>query len=258
MQYDIAHRKALITAGADGIGAVMARDFLDQGASVFVCDVSEEALARFLSEYPKASGVVCDVADESTVGEMVAAAAEAMGGLDVLVNNAGIAGPIAALVDIEPNDWRRTIEVDLNSMFYTCRHAIPHIEAAEDGVIVNLSSVVGLVGAAGRSPYAAAKSGVIGFSRALAVELGPKGIRVNSILPGVVDGARIRRTIDQHALAAGVGANQMTEQYFAGNLLGHLVQPEEIAAMVLYLCSPAARSITGQAIRVDADHQTLK
>jgi NAD(P)-dependent dehydrogenase (short-subunit alcohol dehydrogenase family) len=258
MRYDIEHRKVLITAGADGIGGVMARDFLEQGASVFVCDVSEEALTRFLSEHPKASGMICDVADEPAVGEMVAAAVAAMGSLDVLVNNAGIAGPIAALVDIEPDDWRRTIEVDLNSMFYTCRHAIPHIEAAGNGVIVNLSSIVGYVGAARRSPYAAAKSGVIGFSRALAVELGTKGIRVNSILPGVVDGARIRRTIERHAVAAGVGVNQMTEQYFAGNLLGQLQQPEEIAAMVLYLCSPAARSITGQAIRVDADHQTLK
>ena len=258
MQYDVANRKVLITAGADGIGKVMARDFLEQGARVFVCDVSGEALTHFLSEHPKASGTVCDVADEPAVGEMVAAAVEAMGGLDVLVNNAGIAGPIAPLVDIDPDDWRRTIEVDLSSMFYCCRHAIPHIEAAENGVIVNLSSIVGHLGAPERSPYAAAKSGVIGFSRALAVELGPKGIRVNSILPGSVDGARIRRTIERHAAATGIGVNQMTEQYVSGNVLGQLQQPEEIAAMVLYLCSPVARSITGQAIRVDADHQTLK
>ena len=258
MQYDVANRKVLITAGADGIGKVMARNFLEQGARVFVCDVSGEALTHFLADHPNASGTVCDVADEPAVGEMVAAAVEAMGGLDVLVNNAGIAGPIAPLVDIDPDDWRRTIEVDLSSMFYCCRHAIPHIEAAENGVIVNLSSIVGHLGAPERSPYAAAKSGVIGFSRALAVELGPKGIRVNSILPGSVDGARIRRTIERHAAATGIGVNQMTEQYVSGNVLGQLQQPEEIAAMVLYLCSPVARSITGQAIRVDADHQTLK
>lgn len=258
MQYDVADRKVLITAGAGGIGRVMARDFLEQGARVFVCDVSEEALTQFLAEHPKASGTVCDVSDEPAVGEMVAAAVDAMGGLDVLVNNVGIAGPIARLVDIDPEDWRRTIEVDLNSMFYCCRHAIPHIEAAEGGVIVNISSIVGDVGMAERSPYAAAKSGVIGFSRALAVELGPKGIRVNSILPGTVDGARVRRTIERHAAAIGVGVNQMTEQYASGNLLGQLQQPEEIAGMVLYLCSPPARSITGQAIHVDADHQTMK
>ena len=258
MRYDIADRKVLITAGADGIGGVMARDFLDQDARVFVCDVSEEALTRFLADHPKASGTICDVADEPAVGEMVAAAVESMGGLDVLVNNAGIAGPIAPLVDIDPDDWRRTIEVDLNSMFYTCRHAIPHIEAAGNGVIVNLASIVGHIGAAERSPYAAAKAGVIGFSRALAVELGPKDICVNAILPGSVDGARIRRTIERHAAATGTGLNQMTEQYFAGNLLGRLVQPEEVAGMILYLCSPAGRAITGQAIRVDADHQTMK
>jgi NAD(P)-dependent dehydrogenase (short-subunit alcohol dehydrogenase family) len=258
MQYDVAGRKVLITAGAGGIGAVTAREFLEQGACVFVCDVSEEAVAQFLSEHPKAGGKVCDVADEPVVGEMVAAAADAMGGLDVLVNNAGIAGPIAPLVDIDPEDWRRTIEVDLNSMFYTCRHAIPHIELAEHGVIVNISSVVGHLGAAERSPYAAAKSGVVGFSRALAVELGPKGICVNSILPGSVDGPRIRGTIKRHAKAAGVGENQMTEQYVRGNLLGTMQQPEEIAGMILYLSSPTGRSITGQSIHIDAGHQTLK
>lgn len=258
MQYDVADRKVLITAGADGIGAMTARSFLEQGASVFVCDISSEAVSHFLADNPKAAGMVCDVADEPAVGEMVAAAVEAMGGLDVLVNNAGIAGPIAPLVDIDPDDWRRTIEVDLNSMFYCCRHAIPHIEAAGDGAIINLSSIVGQIGAPERSPYAAAKSGVVGFSRSLAVELGPKDICVNSILPGSVDGARIRQTIKRHAEAAGVGENRMTARYFEGNLLGRLVQPEEIAAMILFLSSPAARAITGQAIRVDADHQTMK
>lgn len=258
MRYDVADRKVLITAGADGIGAVTARDFLDQGARVYVCDVSDEAVTRFRSEHPEAGAMTCDVADEPAVGEMVAAAADAMGGLDMLVNNAGIAGPIAPVVDIDPDDWRRCIEVDLNSMFYTCRHAIPHIGRAGNGAIVNISSVVGHLGAADRSPYAAAKSGVVGFSRALAVELGPKGICVNAILPGSVDGPRIRRTIGHHAAAAGVGENRMTERYVSGNLLGTMQRPEEVAAMILFLGSPMGRSITGQSIHVDAGHQTLR
>tara|TARA_Y100001934_G_scaffold207501_1_gene245398 strand:- start:10154 stop:10936 length:783 start_codon:yes stop_codon:yes gene_type:complete len=258
MQFDVADRKVLITAGAGGIGAVTARDFLAQGASVFVCDISEEALAQFISENPGAGGVVCDVANDVAVGEMVAAAVDAMGGLDVLVNNAGTAGPIAQLVDIDPEDWRRCIEVCLNSMFYCARHAIPHIEAAADGVIINISSVVGQLGAAERSPYTAAKAGVIGLSKALAVELGPKGICVNSILPGSVDGPRIRGTIERHAAAAGIGVNQMTEQYVRGNLLGKMQQPQEISGMIQYLCSPLGRSITGQSIHIDAGHQTLK
>ncbi len=258
VQYDVAGRMVLITAGAGGIGAVAARAFLDGGARVHVCDVSGDAVARFLSEHPEAGATVCDVADEPAVGDMVAAAVEAMGGLDVLVNNAGIAGPIAPLVDIDPDDWRRCIEVDLNGMFYACRHAVPHIERAGNGAIVNMSSVVGRLGAAERSPYAAAKSGVVGFSRALAVELGPKGVCVNAILPGSVDGPRIRGTIERHAAAAGVGVNRMTEQYVSGNLLGRMQQPEEIAAMILFLSSPMGRSITGQAIHIDAGHQTLR
>ena len=256
MQYEVADRKVLVTAAADGIGSVIAREFLEQGARVFVCDISEDALTNFLAEHPEASGAVCDVSDEPAVGEMVAAAAEAMGGLDVLVNNAGIAGPQAALVDIDPDDWRRTIEVDLNSMFYCCRHALPHIEAAGSGVIVNTSSIIGVVGMANRSPYAAAKAGVIGFSRALAVELGLKGIRVNAIVPGVVDGARNQRTVERNAAAAGISVEQMHERFVSGNLLGRFQQPEEIAGMVLYLCSPVGRSITGQAIHVDCGHQT--
>ena len=179
MLYDVADRKVLITAGAGEIGAVTARDFLEQGARVYVYDISEEAVTSFLSVHPKTGGMVCDVADEPAVGKMVAAAVDAMGGLDVLVNNAGIAGPIAPLVDIDPDDWRHCIEVCLNSMFYCCRHAIPHIEAAEGGVIVNISSSVGYFGMSERSPYAAAKSGVVGFLRALAVELGTNGVRVN-------------------------------------------------------------------------------
>ena len=258
MRYDVAGRKVLITAGADGIGAVTAREFLDQGASVYVCDVSDEAVTRFLSEHPGAGAMVCDVADEPAVGEMVASAVDALGGLDMLVNNAGVAGPIAPVADVDPDDWRRCIEVDLNGMFYVCRHAVPHIERAGNGVIVNMSSVVGHLGAAERSAYAAAKAGVVGFSRALAVELGPRDICVNSILPGSVDGPRIRRTIQRHAAAAGVGANRMTERYVSGNLLGRMQRQEEVAAMILFLGSPMGRSITGQSIHIDAGHQTLR
>ena len=258
MQFDVADRKVLITAGAGGIGAVTARDFLAQGAQVFVCDISDDSLTQFLSENPKAGGMVCDVADDFAFGKMVAAAVEDMGGLSVLVNNAGTAGPIARLIDIDPDDWRRCIEVCLNSMFYCTRHAIPHIESAADGTIINISSVVGYLGAAERTPYSAAKAGVMGLSRALAVELGPKGICVNSILPGSVDGPRIRGTIERHAEAAGIGVNQMTEQYVRGNLLGKMQQPEEISGMIQFLCSPLGRSITGQSIHVDAGHQTLK
>jgi len=163
----------------------------------------------------------------------------------------------ANLEDIEPDEWRQTIEVDLTSMFYCCRRAIPMLKAAGAGNIVNLSSAIGRLGAPRRTPYAAAKAAVIGLTKALAQELGPNGIRVNAVLPGIVDGPRMRGTIARHAEAVGESVNEVTDFYVSRNVLGQFVEQQEIAEMVLYLCSPAARSITGQALNVDADHQTL-
>jgi NAD(P)-dependent dehydrogenase (short-subunit alcohol dehydrogenase family) len=257
MNFDIEGLRVLVTAGADGIGKKMVAGFAGGGARVHTCDISEEAIAACRNDLPDVGYSLCDVADDDAVGRMFEEAAENLGGLDVLVNNAGIAGPIANLEDIEPDDWRRTVEIDLNSMYYCCRRAIPMLKATGGGCIVNMSSAIGRLGAPRRSPYAATKAAVIGLTKGLSQELGPHKIRVNCILPGVVEGARIRRTIAGDAEATGRSANEVTETYISRNVLHQFVEEQEIADMVFYLCSPSGRSITGQAVNVDADHQTL-
>jgi NAD(P)-dependent dehydrogenase (short-subunit alcohol dehydrogenase family) len=257
MKFDIEGLRVLVTAGADGIGRQMVQGFVEGDARVHTCDISEDAIAASRKIFPDIGHSLCDVADDDAVGRMFDDVTENLGGLDVLVNNAGIAGPVANLEDIEPDDWRRTVEIDLNSMYYCCRRAIPMMKDAGAGSIINMSSAIGRLGAPRRSPYAATKAAVIGLTKGLSQELGPHHIRVNCILPGVVEGDRIRRTIANHAAATGESANEVTDQYISRNVLNQLVQQDEIAHMVLYLCSPSARSITGQAVNVDADHQTL-
>jgi NAD(P)-dependent dehydrogenase (short-subunit alcohol dehydrogenase family) len=180
-----------------------------------------------------------------------------LGGLDVLVNNAGIAGPTAKVEDIRPEDWDRCIGIDLNGMFYCTRKAMPMIKAAGGGSIVNLSSAAGRHGFPQRSAYAAAKWGVVGFTKSLAVEAGPDKVRVNCILPGIVEGERIERVIAAKAKAHGVSHEEFREKFLETTSLHSTVSPQDIANMALFLCSDAGKRITGQALPVDADVRYL-
>jgi NAD(P)-dependent dehydrogenase (short-subunit alcohol dehydrogenase family) len=180
MELTVKGQRVLITAGAAGIGRVMAQTFVSAGAKVHVCDVVQSALDHTV----KALGVtatLCDVSDLKQVDELFADAKKRLGGLDVLVNNAGIAGPTAKVEDIGIDDWRRCIDIDLNGMFYCTRLAVPMLKAAGGGTIINLSSAAGRLGFPFRTPYAAAKWGVVGFTKSLSMELGTDKIRVNAI-----------------------------------------------------------------------------
>jgi NAD(P)-dependent dehydrogenase (short-subunit alcohol dehydrogenase family) len=177
--------------------------------------------------------------------------------LDVLVNNAGIAGPTAKVEDIRPEDWERCIAVDLNGMFYCTRKAMPLIKSAGGGSIINLSSAAGRHGFPRRSPYAAAKWGVVGFTKSLAVEAGPDKVRVNCILPGIVEGERIERVIAAKAQAEGVPHEEFRRRFLETTSLRSTVTAQDIADMVLFLCSAAGAHITGQPISVDADVRYL-
>jgi NAD(P)-dependent dehydrogenase (short-subunit alcohol dehydrogenase family) len=172
--------RVLVTAGGAGIGRVIADTFLEHGAKVHTCDVDP-------STKPD---TVCDVARVADVDRLFEEVTKKLGGLDVLVNNAGIAGPTAKVEDVKPEDWDRTIAIDLSGMFYCTRKAMPMIKRSGGGSIVNLSSAAGRHGFPQRSPYCAAKWGVVGFTKALAVEAGPEKVRVNAILPGLVEGRR--------------------------------------------------------------------
>ena len=180
-----------------------------------------------------------------------------LGGLDVLVNTAGIAGPTAKVEEISTDDWDKTIAVDLNSMFYCTRLAVPLLKSAGGGSIINLSSVAGRLGFPLRTPYSAAKWGVVGFTKSLAIELGPSNIRVNAIQPGVVEGERIDRVISARAEARGIDKEESKKQYTAPISLGRMINPQDIANMALFLATPAGASISGQALSVCGDHGYL-
>lgn len=248
---DLGGYRVAITAGANGIGKVMADSFAACGASVFVSDVDEKALSS--CGYP---GMRANAGDPSDCNAFVDAAVKHLGGLDVLLNNAGIAGPTKLVEDVEPAELDATLQIDLASMFHCARRAIPVLRANGGGAIINLSSAAGRFGFPLRAPYAAAKWGVIGFTKSLSIELGKDGIRVNAILPGPVDGPRIRAVIKAKAEAANISENEMTERTVAVTSLKCFVTQQDIANMALYLASPFGTTISGQAMCVDADMQT--
>jgi NAD(P)-dependent dehydrogenase (short-subunit alcohol dehydrogenase family) len=249
---DLTGLRVAITAGAGGIGRVMADSFAACGAGVFVSDVDEAALAA--SGLP---GVPADAGKLADLERFMDAALAHHGGLDVLVNNAGIAGPTKPVEDVTPAELDAVLQVDLASMFHCARRAVPALRATGGGSIVNIASAAGRFGFRLRSPYSAAKWGVVGFTKTLAIELGPDGIRVNAILPGLVDGPRIRNVIRNKALAEGISENEMTERAVATTSLRSFVTQQDIANLALYLCSPFGATISGQALAVDSDLQVL-
>lgn len=246
-------KRALITAGAGGIGLEMAGLFRDEGADVWICDVDDTALDATGSAYRKSR---CDVSSESDVEALFATIEGEWGGLDILVNNAGVAGPTASVEVIAPEDWRRTIDVDLTGSFYCTRLAVPWLKVT-GGSIVNMSSVAGRIGYPLRTPYAAAKWAVVGFTKSLSGELGPHGVRVNAILPGPVAGERIRAVFDARAAQLGVSPADVEAEYVEKVALRKLVTARDIAEMALFLCSDAGASISGQALSVCGGMESL-
>jgi len=241
--------RVLVTAGAAGIGRAIAQTFVDNGARVHVCDVDEKALAGLPA---KITHTRADVSSLVEVERLFDEVQRHLGGLDVLVNNAGIAGPTARVEDIKPEDWDRCIAVDLNGMFYCTRKAMPLIKAAGGGSIINLSSAAGLHGFPQRSPYCAAKWGVVGFTKSLSVEAGPDKVRVNCICPGIVEGERIDRVVEAKAKSLGVSEEAFLEKFLETTSMRSTVSAQEIANMALFLASNEGKHITGQAHAVDA------
>jgi NAD(P)-dependent dehydrogenase (short-subunit alcohol dehydrogenase family) len=345
MDLQIDNLKVLVTAGGSGIGLAIAEAFVREGARVHICDLDEEALGLLVRRHSSISASVCDVADRDQVGRLFDAALEHLGGLDCLVNNAGIAGPTGAVQDIDPQDWDRCLQVNLTGQFNCARLAIPHLLArsTSDGVsgagggadwsahegavgltdegtdgsssvrtydsseltsfrrsagaaagkaaleaaggsaveegsgsaveeagaragegtgprncsIMNVSSQAGRFGFAMRAPYAASKWGVIGFTKSLALELGPSGVRVNALLPGIVTGARQRRVLHAKAAARGVSFDEIEAMAFSRTSIKEYVTPEQLADLVVYTASPRARTISGQSLSVCGDTNML-
>lgn len=253
----LADKRVLITAGGAGIGRAIAGAFCKAGARVHVCDIDAEALADAEEQWPELGTTLADVADAEQVDRLFDDALGRLGGLDFMINNAGIAGPTAAVEDCDLEGWRRTLAVNLDGTFYCARRAIPALKAAGGGAIVNMSSSAGLFGYALRSPYVAAKWAIIGFTKTLAMELGPHGIRANAICPGPVTGPRMDRVIAAQAKARGVAEQQIRDNYTRNISLRTFIDAEDIANAAIFLCSPAGAKISGQAFPVDGHTESL-
>lgn len=258
MTLDLHGTRALVTAGAGGIGYAIAATLRGAGAAVHICDIDAGRLAARKAEWPDAGTTVADVADLAQVDRLFDEVEAHLGGLDILVNNAGIAGPTGPVEELDPAAWDRTIAVNLSSQFYCARRGVPLLKAAGGGLIVNLSSVAGLFGYPLRAPYAASKWAVIGLTKTLAMELGDFGIRVNAICPGPVDGPRMAGVIADRAAARGETVEAVTASYLRQNSLHTFIQAQDIADMVLFLCTPAGRKISGQALAVDGHTESLR
>ena len=249
-------QRVLVTAGASGIGKEIAKAFAEIGAKVCVCDINAAALDMAAKGIPDLKTIVCDVSKRDDVERMVAASVDALGGLDVLVNNAGIAGPTASVEDADPDQWEAVMTVDVIGTFHVTRHCIPHLKKSSAGSIVVMSSVGGRFGYPNRSAYCTAKMGLIGFAKTLSRELGEYNIRVNAIAPGAVAGERIERVLQGRASAEHKTLEEERAAAMSIQSLKRFVDPKDIAALILFLTSDAGKSISGQVLPIDNDAQT--
>lgn len=247
----------LVTGGASGIGVVIARRMLADGYDVHICDASPDAISALKASDPDIKATVADIADVEAVGNLFHEIDSQHGGLAVLVNNAGIAGPTAAIEDIDPADWERTIAVDLNGQFYCTRLAVPMLKKSGGGSIINIASNAAFFGFPLRAPYTACKWATIGLTKTLAMELGPFGIRVNAICPGSVKGPRIDGVIERDAAERGMTPEQIREVYLRQSSMRIFVSAEDVANLAAFLASDAGASISGQALGLDGHTEGL-
>lgn len=247
----------MISAGAAGIGGALADAYVEAGATVHVCDISEAALSAFRERHPGCLATQANVADPAQIDAVFQAHAERFGRLDILINNAGIAGPTGGIDTMDDEAWSQTVEINLTAQYRFAHRAVPLLKTSSKAHIICMSSVAGRLGYAWRTPYAATKWAIIGLMKSLASELGPDDIRVNAILPGIVEGPRMDGVIRARAEQIGLSFEKMREEYLQKISLKRMVTAEDVAAMALFLCSPAARNITGQAISVDGNVEYL-
>ncbi len=251
-------KRIIVTAGASGIGATTAQFMKLNGGLVSVCDVDELALAKFSKKNPDIISLQCDVTNPLAISSYIEDTRNVLGGIDVLVNNAGIAGPTAAAEEITTKEWDDTISVNLSAQFYFAREVIPYLKRQYGGCIINMSSAAGRLGLPMRTPYAAAKWGVIGLTQTLAMELGEYNIRVNAILPGAVEGERMDKIFREKAKILNEDIASVRNNETKNVSMKRMIDPEEIAELIVFLCSNSGRSISGQSLGVCGNTETLR
>ncbi len=249
--------RVFVSGAATGIGRAIAETLIASGARLHICDVSEEGVEEFRASHPDHAATVADVSDDGAVGSIFETIGAEWNGLDALVNNAGIAGPTGGVDEISPADWRRCVEVCLTGQFLCAHFAVPLIRSSGGGSIVNLSSAAGRFGYSYRTPYSSAKWGVVGFTQSLAKELGPDNIRVNAILPGLIEGPRIERVISSRAEQLGISHEEMKSGYVENISLRRMTPPEDIASLVAFLLSDMGTNLSGQSFGIDGNLEKI-
>jgi NAD(P)-dependent dehydrogenase (short-subunit alcohol dehydrogenase family) len=248
--FDFSGKVALVTGGSRGIGRATAELFAQSGAKVVIGDVDaagDETVEAIKRDGGEAIFVRTDVSDEGDVKNLIATAVKTYGGLHCAFNNAGVLPPTVALVEMEESTFDQTLAVDLKGVFFCMKHEITHMLQSGGGAIVNTASIAGLIAEPGISAYIAAKHGVIGLSKAAAVEYASKGIRINALAPGLVNTAMTKAWFDDPNMSA----------YFTANTpIGRVSEPAEIAGMVLFLCSDLASFAVGQTFVIDGGYTT--
>ena len=255
----LAGRTAFITGGSMGLGRAIAVCLADYGANVVAAARSDgiyetvELVAEETGDQDRALAIECDVSDEASVESAIDETVETFGGLDVLVNNAGIAGPTAPVEEVSFEEFDETLLVNVTGAFLCAKHASPHLRQSDHGRILNISSVGGKRPYANRTPYASSKAGMIGLSRALAAEFADDMVTVNTICPGPVAGDRIDRVIQAQADRLGMDFETAKQEIMLDELtIEEMVEPEDIAEQVAYLASDAGKHITTQDVNVDS------
>jgi NAD(P)-dependent dehydrogenase (short-subunit alcohol dehydrogenase family) len=246
-----------ITAGASGIGLAMAEAFLASGDSVAICDIDPQAIECFKSEHPNTLALCASVNNESEISDFIAQTEVELGSIDVLCANAGTGGPAGAIEDIELDEWKDCVSVNLDGAFLTAKHAIPGMKKRQDGLILFTSSTAGLYGYPYRSPYACAKWAIIGLTKTLASELGTSNIRVNALCPGSVNGDRMDRVIANEARVKNISEQEVRKNYVEGVSMKTWIDAKDVADMAVFLASNKAAKVSGQVISIDGNTETL-
>jgi NAD(P)-dependent dehydrogenase (short-subunit alcohol dehydrogenase family) len=253
-----ARQRVLVTGGAAGIGLAITRAFLDAGARVHIADSDDGAVAGITANAAAISASVCDITDTAAVGAMFDDLVRALGGLDVLVNNAGIAGPTAPVDQYAPEEWEAVLAVNLTGTFDVTRRAIPLLKESSAGSIIVMSSLAGRFGYPNRVAYATTKWGLVGFTKTLALELGPFGITANSIHPGGVEGERVREVLRRRSEMSGRSVEEETERALDNQSIRQFTEAADIAALAVFLAGPHGRTISGQMLPIDGDSKAAQ
>jgi NAD(P)-dependent dehydrogenase (short-subunit alcohol dehydrogenase family) len=258
MDLGLTGKRVVISAGAGGIGRVTAERFLAEGARVFICDVDRTALAALEGHHPALFAMYADVSKSEHVAAFYDQVEAAAGGVDVLVNNAGVSGPTKMVDDVTDAEWSQTIGVNVNGLFFMARRAATLMKRQKGGVILNMSSTAGRLGMPLRSPYSTSKYAVRGLTDALAVELGQYNIRVNAIMPGLVNGPRGQRVMAEQARARGLSYEAYMPTVLHNISMHSMVEMEEIADMTVFLASERAPHVSGQSVGVCGNFESYR